>query len=747
MIKNWSFNKIFIGLILFLFLINLPVFFNIVNCGFDTVACYQGFFFHYNELYYNNELPFWIPFGNYGLAEYSVPLSYSPSAYLTLFSGWLLKIKEVLMLFKVSLFLEQIVFLLGMYMLSNRLFKNKTTVLFVCISALGSQFLLDQVVFNFRGYSHAPLIIYFIVRFFEDYKLRRLALAASVFFISLFGTTHLAPIQLLPVMIICGILFTGNYKGLYRRFSLDKKDIVLTLLYTAFLITLAAAWYSYIQNSQKFTQSLTYGRDPVTMHTYLDVFLTYGANINFKKFLDLLIPAGFSTESITLFVGLTPLVFVIYGFIRVRALLFFAFAAVVVILGLLSAGDKTPVAELLYRYSPGMKYYRHIGFVAASFKMFLPLMAGFGLDYFLKELNSRDKAGREIIMLISAGAVLLAAASGVFIGLTDRAWLNIFLIAVPAACILSFAGFYKYFYDKIFYIKVVLVVCIAMEMFIYRGILTSGYYPMSQERRPIYQYAEVNKYAFPITRAASPPDLRSFTIYPSLFLQHVCSYVVSVYNFIQWDACMSEFRNDFLTKNVLNLINLKGGEFGGWMQVFLPKDINFRYSLGCESPKLKIISNVIFTNNIDEAMKAVKATKNINEVIVLSQVPEHLRHDKDLGPAEGDKSFIKVTDYKANGLELEVFSSGNNLWLYYADAWHPDWKAFLNDKPVYIAQANLAFKAIKLEKGENRVRFVFDDRYGKRLAYILILGELLFMAAILLKAAAVAVQNKDEGGV
>ena len=64
--------------------------------------------------------------------------------------------------------------------------------------------------------------------------------------------------------------------------------------------------------------------------------------------------------------------------------------------------------------------------------------------------------------------------------------------------------------------------------------------------------------------------------------------------------------------------------------------------------------------------------------------------------------------YSANEVQLEV-NNPRSQWLVFADSFHPGWKARVNGKDVPIRVADLAFKAIKLEKGYNQVRFVFKN--------------------------------------
>ncbi|MBI1952976.1 MAG: hypothetical protein HYS41_02510, partial [Candidatus Omnitrophica bacterium] len=47
---------------------------------------------------------------------------------------------------------------------------------------------------------------------------------------------------------------------------------------------------------------------------------------------------------------------------------------------------------------------------------------------------------------------------------------------------------------------------------------------------------------------------------------------------------------------------------------------------------------------------------------------------------------------------------------FYSDVWHPFWKAKVNGRPVPVARANLAYKAVPILPGENRVHFFFESK-------------------------------------
>jgi hypothetical protein len=67
----------------------------------------------------------------------------------------------------------------------------------------------------------------------------------------------------------------------------------------------------------------------------------------------------------------------------------------------------------------------------------------------------------------------------------------------------------------------------------------------------------------------------------------------------------------------------------------------------------------------------------------------------------------------------------SELWLYYADAWHPRWEAWVDGRPATVVRANSAFKAVYLPPGAT----AFGFRYAGGL-------DLLFAGLIWVESAA-----------
>ena len=75
----------------------------------------------------------------------------------------------------------------------------------------------------------------------------------------------------------------------------------------------------------------------------------------------------------------------------------------------------------------------------------------------------------------------------------------------------------------------------------------------------------------------------------------------------------------------------------------------------------------------------------------------------------GAGGTVRVVHFDANELIADVSVAPPGAWLVYADALHPGWRAFIDERETPIAEANLAFKAIWVPPDAGRIRFRFGQ--------------------------------------
>ena len=104
----------------------------------------------------------------------------------------------------------------------------------------------------------------------------------------------------------------------------------------------------------------------------------------------------------------------------------------------------------------------------------------------------------------------------------------------------------------------------------------------------------------------------------------------------------------------------------------------------------------------------------------------------------------EVQRFSSNVLRLTVSNTAGATWISYADVWHPYWHATVNGRPVPIYRANMAYKAVPLEKGQNIVELRFGSSAIDTLAKLIALnsagwlGLVVWMAGLAIREEFVA---------
>ncbi|MBI2495623.1 MAG: hypothetical protein HYW10_03515 [Candidatus Omnitrophica bacterium] len=389
----------------------------------DTMFNAQAFHVFYREWFFHGDLAHWIPYGTYGWTSTMEQLAFlSPMSYVVALAGRLLRVTDALLLFKGSVILEQLVLLLGMYLLSRQLFSRRSTVLLVCLGAVGSTVWYAQYHFNFRIFYMFPLVVHLLIRFFETHQSAWLWVAGITTVAWALGNVpyFVAP-WLLTLSIIVLVLFSADRKS-WRALRARSRGNVLTLT----LFTVAVAVYLYqVAKAADFT-FLSAGRDATTGAVGIQPFLYHGGRADPGAVLKSLVfgwpshlPWG-STRDNSIYVGLLCVACFLWAVLRVRTTRFLALAGALAALVWLSFGGF--FATVAYYVVPTMDRYRHVGLVYGLAKILFLLCAGFGWEHFW---SARSRVRTVLAMLIVMG-VLVDALRVVFpfdfYPLTQHGW-------------------------------------------------------------------------------------------------------------------------------------------------------------------------------------------------------------------------------------------------------------------------------------------------------------------------------------
>jgi hypothetical protein len=218
--------------------------------------------------------------------------------------------------------------------------------------------------------------------------------------------------------------------------------------------------------------------------------------------------------------------------------------------------------------------------------------------------------------------------------------------------------------------------------------------------------------------------------------------------FVNLDPCFHQFPVDTISENLTPLYKkpppgsplapgidrMVGCEPSSKIQVYdrvtiLPDDTSVeQYIL---SPSF---SRPVLLTDAEEYNRFQALTTEKTRVITSTETPAGLKEifQNDFVPA-----VIEVDHFGAAGVSLLVKTPVANspvakdFWLYYADAWHPFWEAYVNGRPAPILKANLGFKAVRIPAGKSRVDFSHRSHYNEYLFFLLWAGSALFLVAVL----------------
>ncbi len=728
-------NFDFVILLFILFAMNIPLWNHQIWPQHDTILfdAFPAFAF-YNELFFNHDLARWMPYGTYGIeSDYWQLNALTPASSFTGFFGLIFQIRNFLLLYKWSVFFQQVMLLVGTYLLSKQLFVKRSTVFFVCLGVLTSSIWMYEIYFNFRIYYLLPLVFYFLILFFKNKEPHYFWIAASATTVSLFGNIpYFLFFYMLILLIFFGVFGFRYASSWMTLFQWSKKNLLFLILFV--LVTVP---YLYLASHMlSYVISYSFGRDPVSQVNSLKVFMKYGL-AGRADFLRTFFPMDGNLE-LTFYIGFLPFLFLLYGFYKVRSHEFFVFAVMAVFLFMFCLESTSFVARAVYYLFAPIRIFRYAGKLVGVLRFFLLICAGFGLDAFLLDHDARTaQRGRLqfhpsiFCMGISLVAAILFLSTKINVNGYPKNWLHFyyFALAILAIAILILSGFYRMSARKI---QIVVVMCFALDMFSYQN-MAYTFFPKWAWVKPETIYME--PYRFQEKRSnltsASQKAKALFDVVNTSRVRRS----IEAYNFIQFDPCFTNDPTILESKRLGQLVNAlyqtQDPIFSNATiaKDFLtnPKTAGFLDVIGCETPKLKLISHVMFAEDHAEAVRLVQQTPNLGQKIVLMGVPSDVKSTWVSTPETEREGNVRVTSFSLNQLTAEVnVGRKGGAWLYYADSYHPGWRAFVNGRQVPIAEANLAFKAVKLNEGKSMVQFVFSNGWSSVAGYGMVFFGFLF---------------------
>ncbi len=757
--------------------------------GHDFLAIAVDRYFFLNQTISGHEFPQWIPYVVHG-----APTAYANGAYggrlqdvLLLTSSFLPKINFLTYL-NLGFLIDELLLAVGMWLWASRLFKHKTTMAFVSGTVLASTIWLYAPAFNLQIYFSIPLVLYFFHQFLDQGKWRYFLFGMNMLAIqTIGGVPYFFPATSLVVFLYAVFYCLFNVKDTLvklRRITFSVPAVIVCLLVILSFV-IVFSFYHFSFGEIFFNRGAGHGE------IGLDQFLSYGGCFGFTKWTELIL--GFSSHVDTvLYSGISTVILVMfYVFTGVKKESLPIFGTFIFIF-FFSAGGI--LAKICYYAWPLMSYFRHVAYIAMIAKVFLIMLAGFGLDRLI-DMKRQPNAGTSakapltlcIVFTILIGLSLFYASS------------NFDLMAKSTGVIgksilkqyLSSANFYDFDVDglrdgqfdegvsfivyRLIYTSLIAVIIAGLLGLLFmkdvakRKIFLTVFVLFHFYDVFGYKYLEMGLRTVKLKQETL--DLFKFQDIPfnrqrRMDLDKNNLRLQEFFNVLLTDRLMYAMDNTFLFADQVN---------GAFRTDYWPKSFNdyirAHWRLPLDEHDIPKKSNnrqgnVVFPLQKESAKKISGITKEkiqfFSKAYALSsrvQTAEVLADPQYQGDTifldmdqDAEKSYqgvvesfnkdelnrndrvtlgYEVLEFDANNLKLSVNNnSGQKVWLHYSDSWHPFWKVTINGKKGEIYKSNLAYKAVLLEQGANVVWFRFHSSWMVFLHYVVGINSLLWIIAL-----------------
>lgn len=727
--KNFSNLQIFISIAVIYSSIYLALLVqHKIPLAHDTFQSFHLQYVYYNEFIQYHAIPRWVPFFNMGGANnyyFTIPFhSLTPLYYLV---GVFFKQINYVYLFYGFLWFAEMVFLLGSILLASLYYKERKAVFFVAFLLMGTNIWQPQIWWNFILYYFLPLVLYCLHQWLNTRRFRYF-LSLLLFFpmLSVFGDfpyavvfTSFVFLLYLGCLLFCKIRYWGQIKISFQTQLTALNMIVLCVV--VFLIVTSFSYVFYGFDQMHYAQET---RDTES-HVTLKTFLTYGGSIGVQKYTEFFSRYGDSLN-INLYAGFLLVPLVLLALFYEKRRIAFVVGGVALAIFLFSVGSF--VAYLFYYFYPGGKVFRHIGLTAPVFKLFIIFYAGFGFEQFLKGYST----DRKVIILIEIFLIGLLFLFQPSLG-DDLDWFwwieqehatiyllfALYIVILFMSCVLFLFWFIiEKTQKREKYFITILASLFILDIFSYKYSLIVCRMPSVPKE--VFNLFRPYTYEFPWQR-------RHFTALHAEENPRMADLPkflhAAIYDTTEWffytDTIESRYRVDWMMKPIYEYLEI-------WKRFPNKQFPVYEKYAGQDYPKLGVFSTLHVVSDFSRIGEIFSYPEFTGDMLFSTATSiESLKKEipmQNIIPLTFDTPFINRNDrvaadiivkgFSFNTLRLQVSVSKppeQNYFLYYADAYHPHWKAFVNGKQTPVIRANVGFKAVVIPAGQSEVVFEFGN--------------------------------------
>lgn len=690
-------------------------------------------------------IPQWMPLMTHGMvATVWWAVQANPLQNVLLAAGPLVARLDFLLLYHLGILVQELVLLAGVWLLARRFLTSSLAVFFVATAVLGSSVWTRNPWASLHLVYAVPLVLHFGHRFLERGRWRDILLAGNLLALQALGTVYGLPVTSFVVFVYFASWVALSREGRRQLLALRPTWPALPALLLAalsFVLVFAAMTSG--------TDQIAYynpGRDP-DGRASLDVFLGYGGATNRRKWLELFLRVSPALDY-TLYVGMLAVPFSVIGLAlginrRTGHLL-----VTLVVTYLFSTGSV--LATVAYYTWPMMSYYRHIGVVSVFTKLFLCLVAGLGVDAVLR--RGRDTSGR----LRFAGALSAAAgATGLVavglwwsLGAGDLAtWVRSLVYragsletmlgeehvrgavgqaaGLAAVAALLVAGMALPGIRRL--LVVLALVVAALDLHTYKATQSRLLnLPLSDEEHRLLAfqpmpYAGRRCLTLPCRPTTRYELLRPLATMPGGAYGSAQSFLFedeigSFWRLDNWLAPLDDFMRAYGGQAIGDRTTPPTGYVHSWTWHFPVEHPGAAKIAAVTEDKIQFFSSVHVATDAAAVASAITTPDYTGDFLLVTGPASTSDASGGAVPWAGQRRPpstrirlpYRVERFDANTLVVTVEAGDHRTaWMLYSDVWHPFWRATVNERPAPVFKANLAYKAVPLGPGRNRVQLGF----------------------------------------
>ena len=735
-------------------------------------------YFFLNNAIQSHEIAQWIPFMTHGTVAarwFGIQGGFLQNSLL--YVAPLLRHADLLAIHYLAVFFDELILLTGTWLLARRFF-NAPATFFVSVSVLGTCVWLDQPYWNFRLYYAVPLVLEAAHRFLDSGRWRWFFLAANLLAIQTIGN--------LPYFIPFTSFVVFAYFVCYTATNLPQVVGRLRALewrwpaVCAIGLAVASFYLVYKCVTVGMDQVVDYnvGRHPDGT-TDLQVFLGYGGLTDLRKWSELVLRASPVFDN-TLYAGMLvpPLLLAGAAFADRKRLHLVLLAATILLFTLGSV-----VATVAFYGWPGMKYFRHIGLASALVKVLFCFVAGIGFEALYGRTLIRNRWAVRTLAL--AGAVLLTAGAwrAISIARSPAAVSNYVETLTVETTVRSFYTFDAAAVAAQLRWAAIWALCGALLVALAPLVLSVSRVATPRVRAAVLcvvlLFATVDAYAFKFEylfdrsdgvgaaeRFVWRPAAMPFTPQRDRDLHQTRATSARLaatlrfnrlldlrFNHAGWFGAQYWTNNAFWFVDEINHtlqadswlapVDQLARAFNAEPGINFPLDRPAAARVGgMAAGKIRFFTHAYRVDAPSDLMALLTSPSYAGDRLFLLPIDAADARglaasatawapDDQLSGNDSVDLEYNVERFDANNLTLRVSNvDGRARWLFYSDAWHPFWRATVNSRPAPVYRADLAYKAVSLQPGENVVRFHFGSRVFSWLAALTAANGALWLGAV-----------------